>query len=329
MTTTHITDELVTGMSRGEALWDDQVKGFGVRRQRNAIVYVLKTSHLGRQQFITLAHHCADYSADYARSIAIQRKVALLGRSPQDLLDNALLESLTFAEVARAYMTRHALVRKRKTTLAEDCRNLDRHILPALGPLDIKTIGREEIVAFHRSRVAQPVNANRCLALLSNIFSIAEKWGWRETGSNPCCGVKRYSEPERRRALSGEELRSLSRGLRAVDPWEGFETVREDWRAVQAIRLLMLTGARLSQVLTLKWEMINWESGFARWTDARQGPSKFPLPLPALVILRRIAERKPATESAFVFPGQRQGAHFTSIKPGSASGKVLGLGPYT
>ena len=290
----HITNDRADRLSRGDTLWDDEVKGFGVRRQRKAIVYILKYSSHGRQRFVTLGHHCSDYSADDARNDAVKRRAVLAARpqGDQKIDDSSGSNFHTFAEVAEKYMLLHATVHKEKRSLAEDRRNLDLHILPYLGSMRFDAITRGDIVALHASRGEHRTNANRCLALVSHIFTIAGRWENLPAGNNPCRGIKRYEENRRDRRLSGAELFSLRRSLDSVDPWKGFTPFPEDWRSVQAIRLLLATGAPLKEICGLEWESIEWEAGFARQVT-RDGPRKIPLPAPALAILRAIRERHP------------------------------------
>ncbi len=316
MAVTHITNDVVAALRRGEAVWDDSVQGFGVRRQRKAAVYILKYSHMNRQRFITLGHHCFEYSADHARAVAAQHK-SVLAPGRHDRQQDPTIAApacITFSDLAEEYMVRHAALRKEKRSLAEDRRNLDLHILPELGTMKIEAIGRAEVAAFYESRAARPTNANRCLSLLSHIFSKAEQWGRREKGSNPCRGLGRRPETPRNRVLSDSELLNLGKALNSVDAWKGRRPFPQDWRAVQVIRLLVLTGAKLTEILSLEWDAIDWEGGSAHRV-ARHGTRKIPLPSPALSILRAIRERQGAgtAVSRFVFPEKTGKTHFTGI----------------
>jgi hypothetical protein len=116
------------------------------------------------------------------------------------------------------------------------------HILPALGGLRIAEITRADILRFHTGRKTHPTNANRCLALLSHVFSIAEQWGERPQRSNPCNQVDRYPEVKRERFLKPDELARLGATLNAADGVVHLSVVA-------AARLLLLTGARLREIL--------------------------------------------------------------------------------
>jgi integrase len=79
------------------------------------------------------------------------------------------------------------------------------------------------------------------------------------------------------------------------------------------LRLLVYTGARLSEILALQWSWVHWESGFARLPDSKTGTKTVPLPLPALDVLRKVSEEH-GRQSKFVFPGARSGTYFTGIQ---------------
>ena len=91
----------------------------------------------------------------------------------------------TLGEFADRYLVEHAELYKKPRSVEEDRANLRRSVLPALGRLRIDLVTRADVARFHLSRRETPTNANRCLALLSHMFMMAERWGVREDGSNP------------------------------------------------------------------------------------------------------------------------------------------------
>ena len=96
------------------------------------------------------------------------------------------------------------------------------------------------------------VVANRCLALVSKMFNLAELWGWRPENSNPVRHIEKYKEVKRERYLSGEEFARVGDVLARAE-WEGTESIF----ALAAIRLLIFTGARLGEILTLRWDYVD------------------------------------------------------------------------
>ena len=302
MTTGKITARSVENMRPGETLWDEMVKGFGVRRQRKVAVYVFKCRVSGRQRFVTIGRHGAPWTSvsarDEARRLAGTPAVAKPEASSQ----------VTFRSFSAIYMDRYAAAHKKPRSLAEDRRNLDLHILPVLGKVPLAAVTRDQVSSFHTGRRSQSANANRCLALISHIFTMAEKWGITPPGTNLCRGLTRYRETARERYLSAEELSRLGSVLAAAQ-----NRADEDWRAICVLRLLIYTGARLSEILTLQWGFINWETGFARLPDSKIGARTLTLPGPALEVLRQV-QHDHSGSSPFVFPGKRKGTWFTGIQ---------------
>src|SRR5262249_58489888 len=134
------------------------------------------------------------------------------GRDPADARA-ARKRSPNFSEFAERYLSEHVLVSKKPRSAAEDRRNLSRHILPTFGRRPIMEVTPADVAKFQASKSATPIAANRCLALMSHMFNMAERWGLRPPRSNPCEHVAKYPERARERMLSPEELARLGSAL--------------------------------------------------------------------------------------------------------------------
>ena len=308
MAVLQISSKAIAELAPGQTIWDSKVKGFGVRRQRRAAVFVLKyRDGNGRQRFITIGRHGSLWTPEAARTAARQHLAIQTGHHSNPDLSI----SPTLAEFSKGYLERYATLHKKPRSVAEDRRNLELHILPVLGARRLAEITSADIAQFHAIRGKCPSNANRCLALLSHIFSIGAKWGALPAGTNPCRGIKRFRERVCERFLSADEVVRLGRALANADSTDHNDS--EDWRPVSILRLLVYTGARLSEILTLEWGWIHWEGSFARLPDSKTGTKTVPLPQPALEVLRRVSEQH-GRPSKFVFPGKRSGTYFTGIQ---------------
>jgi integrase len=302
----------IAELAPSQTIWDSDVRGFGVRRQRHAAVYVLKyRDSTGRQCFLTIGRHGSPWTPETARAKARTHLAGLAERRSGPDAKAGPLSSQTLEEFSKAYLERYALLHKKPRSVAEDQRNLELHILPVLGAKRMAEITAADVAQFHTLRGKCPANANRCLALLSHIFSIGAKWGAIPAGINPCRGIRRFRERFRERFLSAEEVVSLGKALADADRSSASRS--EDWRAVNILRLLVYTGARLSEILTLQWSWIHWEGGFARLPDSKTGTKTVPLPQPALDVLQRVSEEH-GRSSKFVFPGKRAGSCFMGIQ---------------
>lgn len=327
---THITDELARRIKENEVFWDDLDTGFGVRRQRHSAVFVVRYRQNRVRRCVTIGRH-EEMSAEIARhkAQAILRAVRKRAIVPAPWsIKRSKNGTLYFGELAERYLNEFAKPRKKPKSLQADRRNLELHILPRIGHLRLSQINRPLLIRLHSAQHETPVAANRCLALISHIFSIAEKWGLASAGSNPCARIDRFPETSRERYLNEEEMIRLGEalkiaisGYRNID-WHFYQREDiitrqspEDWRAIAAVRLLLLTGARTSEILTLQWSWIDWRLEIARLPDSKTGPKTLFLPEPALKLLEELkdAVQRDYPRSPFVLPGDRVATNFQGL----------------
>ena len=190
----------------------------------------------------------------------------------------------TAADLAKRYLTEHVAIRCKPRT-AEVCRWLvAKFVLPELGKIAIGAVEREHIVALHYRHRQTPYQANRILEVVRKMFNLAEAWGLRKDGANPCRFVQKYKERKREWFLTDEEFRRLGQILSEVEA-EGSETAS----AIAAIRLLMLTGCRLNEIRTLRWENVDLEASELQLPDSKTGARMVPLSRTAGGVLARPA----------------------------------------
>ncbi len=287
-------------------LWDESLPGFGLRvAPSGAKAYQLQyRDNEGRSHRITLGRHSV-IGLDGARRVAREKMAAvLLGEVPAQKKP-AIRTEPTFAELADRYLREHAEVYKKSRSAHEDGRLLAKVILPILGSEPVSSITRADLASLHYSLVSTPVQANRVLALLSKIFNLAEVWELRRDGTNPCRHLRKYPERGRQRYLSTRELIRLGDVLSAAET-----SGTESPEAILAIRLILLTGARHGEVLTLRWENVNIEHGTLVLPDSKTGRREIVLAAPAVQLLKG-ASRKSA--SPWLVPGRNPAKHLSSL----------------
>jgi integrase len=152
--------------------------------------------------------------------------------------------------------------------------------LPALGRLKVDEVRRADIQRLHQKLSDRPYQANRVLALLSKMFNLAEAWGMRREHTNPCLHVQRFKESARQRYLAPPELRALAAALQELEASGDIST-----SAAAAIRLLLLTGARVSEILSARWEWIDWSRRVLRLPDSKTGAKEVFLNDQSLLVL--------------------------------------------
>ncbi len=313
-------DALAPGAGGAEAvLWDSEVKGFGVRVQRGGSKsYILHyRGGIGRGATLhklTIGRHGSPWTAETARAEA-KRLLGMVEGGADPAADRiARKEAPTIADLAERFLAEHAEAKRKASTALEYRRLLDRAILPALGRRKAMDVIRHDIAKLHHGLRETPYQANRLLAVLSKMFNLAERWGLRPDGSNPCRHVEKFGERKRERMLSPAELARLGDALAAHDgsPF-----------AVAAVKLLVFTGARLGEVLGLRWEWIDFERGEARLPDSKTGAKTLHLPPPALAVL---AELPRLDGNPYVVAGAKPGAALVNLeKPWRAIRKPAGL----
>jgi integrase len=227
---------------------------------------------------------------------------------------DAARHASTFADFAARYLAEFAAGHHKPRTRAEEERLLKTAILPVLGTTRLTDIGKADAARLHAKLHETPVTANRALALLSAVLGWAERVGERPDGSNPCRHVSHYPERARERLVTAEELARLGETLANAEA-----SGVADWRAVALIRLLAFTGARLSEILTLRWEWIDLQTGTARLPDSKTGAKTLYLPAPALAVLAALPRH---AENLHVLPGERPGAPLVS--PAKAWQRIRG-----
>ena len=274
-------DALALQGSTETTLWDTELKGFGVRvQQGNSKAYVLQyRAGSGRGaplRKLTIGRHGSPWTAETARSEA-KRLLGMIESGADPAADRgARAAAPTVADLAERFLAEHAEA-KRKASTAKEYRRLLEHIaLPVLGKRKLADITRRDIERLHHTRRDTPTEANRALAFLSAMFNIAERWGLRPDGSNPSRHIEKYPQRRRERFLSPAELARLGDAFAAYDGWP---------YSVAAVKLLVFTGARLGEVLGLRWEWIDFERGEARLPDSKSGAKTLHLPPPALAVL--------------------------------------------
>ena len=164
--------------------------------------------------------------------------------------------------------------------------SIRQHVLPRLGKRRVADITRADVVALHHETRVTPYAANRTLGILSAMFTAAELWGLGPEGSNPCRHVKRFWEEQRERFLSDEEYRRLGTVLREAE-----STGAVAASAIAAIRLLMLTGRRLSEIMTRRWEDVAREAAELRLPARKTGRTNVRMSGPAVIRPYRFVRR--------------------------------------
>ena len=266
---------------RTRILWDAEVAGLGVRITAGGTkAYILNYRVAGRERRATLARF-GELSLRAARERAAAELVAIRAGETDPLeRRRAAGEAPTVADLVARFLEVEAPSRIKRGRLKPgtvevygyQCR---KHILPAIGKRRVAEVTRGDL-----ERMVAPlpsVTRNRVLALISRLLTLAEHWEWRPQKSNPAFGIERAHEEARDRVLSPAELGGLAEALNAAAVLSPVN--------VAAIRVAAVTGLRIGEILAMRWEHIDFETGRLLLPDTKTGRRWHDLPSAALAIL--------------------------------------------
>jgi len=130
-----------------------------------------------------------------------------------------------------------------------------------------------------------PYRANRCLAVLRKMLSLAHR-EWELRDDNPAIGIKPFPEQRRERFFGPDELKAIGRWLAKVE-----QDGSEHRAFILATRLMLLTGMRLGEVASAHWLDVDLSANLIRLRDAKTGPRTVPLNSQAVAFLANVRQR--------------------------------------
>lgn len=290
-----------TATDRDLFIWDTTLPGFGVRVKPSGVktLIIQFRNQFGRSRRTTLGRY-GTLTLDEGRQEARrQLSRAARGRDPrQERLDDRA--QLTVAELAERYMIDHCEGRCKASTMAAHRWLLGKFILPSLGRLALREVETADVDRLHQDLKRTPYNANRTLGLLKAMFGKAEVWKLIGHGQNPASAVTPFREQKRQRFLDLDELRRLMRTLAEMEREGDISS-----GAAAIYRLLVLTGARLNEIRTLRWADVKHDQGLILLQEHKaddKGAKTIPLNEPAL----RLLDNLPRTPgNPYVFAGDK------------------------
>ena len=293
-----LTNRSIETVKVGKVIWDEKLRGFGARKQsaNGGISFILKTRIGGRQTTITIGRYGV-LTIQAARAEALR----LLGMisSGQDPIEARDLQDFRVYDVAKAWLERHVCNLKPSSSKRYECLVRD-YIGPKLGRIYVDKLTPQMVVRFHDALGNKPRTANYCVSTLSSMWGWANKRGLINL-ENPCLGIQRYDEVKRKRYLTAPEIKLLAEAFREEEQINPF--------AVAAIKILIMTGARLGEILSAKWEWIDGD--ILKLPDSKTGAKDITLPSPVLDVLSSL----PRLEmNPYIIVGKKSGQHMVNLR---------------
>ena len=294
-------------VERDTVFWDQELTGFGVRvYPTGGKVYVAQARGPGGPKRVTVGRHGV-LGAEQAR----QRAALIIawvkaGETPvPEPMAARHVGGPTVGELAERFLEEYAAVRYKPGTMAWTRTMVRRHIVPEFGKVALEAVGRTQVMELHHRLYESPSTANMVVRTLSLMYRLAAGWGVVPEGCNPCRSVVRYPDHKRERFLTDEEFIRLGRVLDEAGTRGGVSP-----SAVAALRLLMLTGCRKSEILTLRWEHVALDAGELRLPHAKTGARVVPLSPSAVKVLDALPR---APGYPWVIPGRQPGTHMRAL----------------
>lgn len=275
-----------------------------------------------------------------ARDILRQAERARRGQGDDPAAARAAEKAMpTVAELADAFVADHLRLKRKASTADWAELLLNRFVKPHLGGMKADRFGPSDVARLHKAMRKTPYQANRTLAVIASMYSWAATQKVIRKGFNPTEDIERYPEAGRERYLTVEELERLGAALHEAEtvglewqpdtrkatskhaPAAEKRRTRMDPYAAAAIRLLLLTGARLREILHLEWSHVDMERGLLLLPDSKTGKKAIVLNAPALTVLSELPRA-----DEFVIVGGRPGQPRTDLKrPWAAISRRAGL----
>ena len=302
-----ITKRLVDALKPGSMVWDSDVVGFGVRRQRVARMYVLKTRIGGRQRWLTIGRHGSPWTPDTARREARRLLGGVAGGNDPASARDADRQALSVTSLSQKFLEQHAELKLRPRTVVVYRDILSRCVIASFGQMRAQDLHRSDVARLHRDLAETPRHANHMLAVVSKLFNWAKIEGYVPAHSeNPVRNIEKYAERKRERYLSESELARLGK------VFADSESVgTESPFVVAALRLLIFTGTRLSEILSLRWSDVDVERALIHLPEGKTGPRDVYLSAPALEVLNSLPR---LSGNPYVIVGGKAGRHMVNLR---------------
>ena len=252
----------------------------------------------GRRRFATLGSADA-LTVPQARAEARRLIASFAGTATKD--GGPRTPSRPMEAFAAEFLDRQARHWKPRT-LESNAYMVRKYILPAFASLTVDAITVEHVKDWFASMAEQPGSANRAMPVLSVMMRMSELWGYRPHNSNPCKNAKRYRMEPKERFLSTDEMARLNAVL-----------TRDEFycpQAVAVIRLLMLTGCRFGEVVSLEWDWIRAKR--IHLPDSKSGPRTVWLSSAARAVIDAIPRYSP--DCPFLFPARPPTRHIDNFE---------------
>ena len=223
-----------------------------------------------------------ELTVEQARSIAQDWLADVRRGKDPGAEKTAVRAAPSMKELCAKFIEDYSKPKNRQRTVESYQGYIDRHIVPNLGALKVREATRSDVSNLITLMKKKPVTANRVLSCLRKMFNMAEVWGFREDGTNPCRHIPKYSETGKTRLITDDEMGRLFRYLDRAAA-EGLEHPF----LTLAIRLQFAFAARMSEIISMKWEWVDFTNRRVVWPDSKTGQISKPISEDVVTLLSK------------------------------------------
>jgi integrase len=291
--------------------YDTELKGFGIRIGASGKLTWFIEYRPGpggrRAAKKRLAFGSREFAPEQARQTAKELLAGVaLGKDPMADRHHER-QAATFKEFAERYLKEEAETKLKRGTVVNYEIAIRRHANPEIGKIKLDQITTADLSRLHALiGRTKPMTANRVMECISSIFRYAATSNLVPNGHNPTKGIRAFREQRRERFLNSEELAKFGEALREAEtigtPYSVDETkltskhapkpenrrIKIDGYTSAAFRLLILTGARLREILNLRWDYVDLQRGLLLLPDSKTGRKAIVLNAPAIAVIRSL-----------------------------------------
>lgn len=293
--------------ARDFELRDTKATGFLVKiTPRGRKIFMLQYVTNSGQRRKPAIGQFGQLTVEQARSIAQDWLADVRKGGDPSAARSVARQAPTVKDLCTKYIEDYAATRNKPTTVRTNRGYIKTHINPEIGYLKTQEVTRADVTALMKRMEKTPVSANRVLACLRKMFNMAEVWGYRPDGSNPCRHVPKYPERGKIRLITDAELKRLYEYLDRADA-EGLEHPF----VTLAIRLQFEFAARMSEILQLEWAWIDATNRRVVWPDSKTGGMSKPMSAEAVRLLTTAPrlEGSPFVCPSILDPARQMSSH--------------------
>ncbi len=246
-----------------------------------------------------------ELTVEQARTLAQEWLAEVRRGGDPGAAKTAARKAPTVAELCVKFMEDHSKQRNKPSTQAGYQKVIDRNIVPMLGRMKVQDVKRPDVAGAMKKMAHKPADANRTFSVMRRMFNLAEVWGYRPDGTNPCRHVPMFPNGKATHLISDEDMGKLFRHLEHLEA-EGLES----YVIPLAIRLQFEFAGRRGEIVTLQWDWVDFENRRVVWPDSKTGGMSKPMSEEAYRLLSTAPRRD---DCPYVLPSPNHpGQHLTT-----------------